>query len=115
MKYTRMVCWVNLKEKQYIKNTNLQHNIPIIFAKNYDEFRSLINENSYLVLSIMKAKFSYNKVCNLVQEYPNFLFHVIRRLDDAFTTKNEYSFLAHEINVIHKQYDAIDLINEYLY
>jgi hypothetical protein len=53
MKYSRMLCWVRPHEKkELIEAVNGQ--FPIVFAKNYKDFESQINEGDYLVISLSK-------------------------------------------------------------
>jgi hypothetical protein len=111
MKYTKMVCWVDKKEKKELNKAN-NLNIPIIFAKNKDEFVSFINKDVFPVISIKKA-FHINTVRNIVRAFPNIRFYAMMRLDDAFTTPNEFSFIIDEPNVANKgrsQYISSELI-----
>jgi hypothetical protein len=49
MKYNRMVCWVNRNDAKNLKKANADYNISLVFAKNYDDFKSLIEKDDYLV------------------------------------------------------------------
>ncbi|GBU28947.1 hypothetical protein R84B8_02509 [Treponema sp. R8-4-B8] len=101
MKYKRMLCWVDKQEKTKIQQENNKFNIPIFFTKNYDEFKEEINDNSYLIISIKKAK--YKKTMDIIHSFPNNKFHVLGRLDGAFTTIRE-SNLLEEKNVWNPKY-----------
>ncbi|GBU26545.1 hypothetical protein R84B8_00055 [Treponema sp. R8-4-B8] len=114
MKYKRMLCWVDRQEKIKIQQENNKYNINIFFSRNYDEFKREINESSFLVFSLRKAKFT--KTLLLIRSFPSFKFHAFSRLDDAFTTFKELQILD-EKNVKNKkgcsQYREKELFKEF--
>jgi hypothetical protein len=114
MKYKRMLCWIDKYEKIKIQTENKKYNVSIFFARNYDEFKNEINDDSYLVISTKKAR--YKKTFDIIHSYPNNKFHAFGRLDGAFTTKQE-SNLLEEINVWspqYPQYTANTLLEDFI-
>jgi hypothetical protein len=112
MKYTRMVCWVRPHEKIELKNA-VNNQFPLVFAKNYDDFRNKITPNSYLVISLSKAKFGLKKLQNLVRLFPNNIFTLYEVRNNDLITNSEYAIM-NENNVTDGQYGAIELRDNYL-
>ena len=113
MKMNRIVAWVDNAEKETIIKTNKNKNL-IVFAKNKDDFIKKINLDSFPIISIKKAN-NINLVRKIVRSFPNIKFYALSRLDEAFTTPNEYSFIIDEPNVTNpnggrSQYIASELI-----
>ncbi|GHU52106.1 hypothetical protein FACS189450_01950 [Spirochaetia bacterium] len=100
MKYTEILCWVDRKEKAEIKAEDNPNKIPLIFAKNYEDFKNKIKPSSLLTLSLKKAR--YKKVFELAGKFPNNLFCAFEKLDDAIVTPIESDFL-HEIPNVNKK------------
>jgi hypothetical protein len=111
MKYTRMLCWLGRDEIKKLKSANTGYNIPIIFAKNYDDFKSKIQADYYLVFSTRKAKYGMKKIQNLVHAFSNNIFHLFVRTNDKEMSLNEMN-IQDEKNVTN-MYDPIDLIREF--
>ena len=91
MKYTRMLCWLSRDEIKKLKNENEKYNIPIVFAKNYEDFKASIKNDDYLVFSIKKANCNFTKLELLLEEFSKIFFHVMRRLDNKGTSTYELS------------------------
>jgi hypothetical protein len=45
------------QEAAEIKAENKKHNIPIMVARNYEEFRAPIDDTNFLVISTKKARY----------------------------------------------------------
>jgi hypothetical protein len=90
MKYTMMLCWVDRQEASEIKAENKKHNIPIMFAHNYEEFRALIDDTNFLVISTKKAR--YKKTFDMVRKFPNNIFHAFYKTDGLPVTMIESDF-----------------------
>jgi hypothetical protein len=113
MKYTRMLCWVRPHEKKELKEA-VNGQFPLVFAKNYDDFKSKIENGDYLVFSIVKAAHGFKKCKVLIQSFPDKKFYLYyRRNEDGFMTDNEVT-LFEEPNVIPGQYGAAILVRNYL-
>jgi len=113
MKYTRMLCWVRPHEKKELKEA-VNGQFPLIFAKNYEDFKNQIKNDDYLVFSIVKAAHGYKKCKALVQSFPHHNFYLYyRRNNDGFMTDNEMT-LFEEPNIVSGQYDASILVLNYL-
>jgi hypothetical protein len=54
MEYARMVCWVRPHEKKELIEV-VDGQFSLVFAKNYDDFKSKINDDDYLVVSLKLA------------------------------------------------------------
>jgi hypothetical protein len=113
MKYTRMVCWIDKQEQKSLNKANV-NNYPIFFARNKEEFISYINSDVFPVISIKKA-YHINTVRKIVRAFPTMRFYTMTRLDDKFTSHNEFSFIVDEPNVSNhdrsrSQYSASELI-----
>lgn len=102
-----MICWVSKKEENYIKLANKKYKIPTIFCKTYKDFISQINDKSFLVISFKKQK-----IKSAIDNFSNFIFHVVNKLTDNITTKRELDILE-SANVIHCQYSSNELIQEF--
>jgi len=50
MKYKRMLCWVRPHEKKEPKET-VNGRFPLVFAKNYEDFKNQITPDAYLIFS----------------------------------------------------------------
>jgi hypothetical protein len=112
MQYSRMLCWISRDEIKHLKEENKNYKIPIIFAKNYDDFITLIKDNDYLVFSIKKAKHSMKKICNMVRSFKNNYFHLYVRTNDGDMSSNEIEIQS-EKNVSF-MYDPNELIKEFV-
>jgi hypothetical protein len=106
-----MLCWLSRGEIKKLKKENINYKIPIIFAKNYNDFKERIQKDFYLVFSTKKAKFGMKKLLNLVHEFPNNLFHLYVRTNDKEMSLNEMQ-IQDEKNVTF-MYDPIELIREF--
>jgi hypothetical protein len=97
-----------------MKAANISHNIPVIIAKNRDDFISKIDDTSFLVVSLKKARTS--SLVNIIRSFPDMTFYTMARLDGKPTTNNELFFLTEEPNVFGykkrgcKQFGAAQLI-----
>ena len=113
MKYTRMLCWVRPHEKKELKEA-VNGQFPIVFAKNYYEFKSQIKEDDFLVMSIVKAVRGLKKLQELVRLFSQNKFHLYYRSnEDGFMTDNEMT-LFEEKNIINGQFMPSGLIQNYL-
>jgi hypothetical protein len=113
MKYSRMLCWVSRDEIKCLKKENENYKISIVFAKNYDDFVTLIKDDDYLVFSIKKANKYFPKLELLLTTFSNIFFHAIRRLDNKGTSCQEIAILE-KSNVIHLPYDDNELFLEFI-
>ncbi|GHV75145.1 hypothetical protein AGMMS49940_24470 [Spirochaetia bacterium] len=104
MKYTKMVCWINRDEQKEMKAANISHTIPIIIAKNKDDFISKIDDTSFLIVSLKKARTS--SLIKITRSFPDMTFYTMGRLDGKCTTPNELMFLTEEPNVF--GYDKLE-------
>ena len=112
MKYKRMVCWVRPHEKKELKEA-VNGQFPIVFAKNYDDFKSKIKKGDYLILSLSKVKFGFNKIQKLIKQFSNinFNFYEIKEFDEMMANQ---ALIMNEKNVTMGQYSANELMNNYL-
>jgi hypothetical protein len=111
-KYTKMLCWLSREEIKKIKGANISYNVPLIFAKNYDDFKTQINDNYYLVFSTKKAKHNMNKLLAMLRLFPNNYFHLFARTNDKEMSLNEMN-IQDEKNVS-CMYDPIELVQEFV-
>lgn len=98
-----MVCWVRPQEKKELKEA-VNGQFPLVFAKNYDDFKSKITEYSYLVFSATRARY-LNKLRKLIREFENCIFYIYGQQDDEENEDKAY-FIQDEPNVIKGQYTA---------
>ena len=112
MSYTRMLCWLSRDEIKCLKKENENYRIPIVFAKNYEEFKALIKNDDYLVFSTKKAKHNMNKLLTMLYSFPNNFFHLYVRTNDGNMSANEIE-IQREKNVS-CMYDPNELIKEFV-
>ena len=113
-KYKNIICWVSPDEKKCLNEINQKFNVPIIFAKNYDEFITLIELNSYPVFSLKKGNTCCAKLQNVVRKFPKVIFQALARLDHKGLTPMESDILFEETNVIHLSYDVDEIFKEFI-
>jgi hypothetical protein len=108
-KYTRMLCWVRPHEKKELIDA-VNGQFPLVFANNYDDFRSKITDDDYLVISFKRVN---KKILDLTKEfYSNtFVFYEIQEFYEM--TKLQFN-IGDEQNVIKGQYGAEELVKNYL-
>ena len=82
---------------------------PIVFSKNYEDFRKNINNDDFLLFSIVKASNRFKKCQQLVKSFPNNTFHLYFR-DDGIISENELDMFL-ENNVASGQYTYLDVLN----
>jgi hypothetical protein len=82
-----MLCWVGKNDAKNLKKANTDYNISLVFAKNSDDFKSLIEKGDYLVFSVKMAKHGIKKVLELVRNLPECYFHLVDNPGDM--TLNE--------------------------
>jgi hypothetical protein len=112
MKYTRMLCWVRPHEKKELKEA-VNGQFPLVFAKNYDDFKSKICEGDYLVVSLSKARFGIKKLQELVRNFVNNKFHLYQLCEYEEITYSEFKIMD-ELNVVDGQYGAKELSGNFL-
>ena len=112
MKYARMLCWVRPHEKKELKEA-VNNQFPLVFAKNYDDFKNKIREGDYIVMSLSKALFGLNKLQALVRSFPSSIFHLYS-LKDTEEMFYQQSLIMNEQNVIDGQYYADELRDNFL-
>jgi hypothetical protein len=97
MKYTKVLCWVDREEAKEIKEAGKGYsNTLVVFAKNYNDFKDKIDEDSFLVISTKKAR--YKKTFDLVRAFPNNIFYTFYKMDGLPITMSEH-YLFIEPNV----------------
>ena len=110
MSYTRMLCWVRPHEKKALKKA-VNKQFPLVFAKNYDDYKKRINKGDYLIFSLSRAK-NLNKVKLLVRSFPNFQFNLYALGEERMVS---YHFeIMDELNVTRGQYTANCFVENYL-
>jgi hypothetical protein len=107
-----MLCWLSRDEIKRLKKENENYHIPIVFAKNYENFKALIKNDDYLVFSTKKAKHNMNKLLSMLHSFPNNYFHLYVRTNDGNMSSNEVE-IQHEKNVS-CMYDPNELIKEFV-
>jgi hypothetical protein len=108
-----MFCWVRPHEKKELKEA-VDGQFPIIFAKNYNEFKNQIKNDDFLVMSIVKAVRGLKKMQKLVRIFPQYKFYLYYRSnEDGFMTDNEMT-LFNEQNIINGQFMPSGIIGAYL-
>jgi hypothetical protein len=112
MKYTKMLCWVRPHEKKELKEA-VNGQFPLVFAKNYDDFKNKITDDSYLIVSLSKAKFGYRKLQMLQKYFYSNKFHFYSVKDNEFLSAKQF-FIMEESNSIPGQYIAKEFVNNYL-
>lgn len=75
-------------------------------------FIALASNGDYLVLSLQRAD-HINIMRKLVRFSSDFLFHILRRLDDEGTTANQFDFLD-EKNIFSIPYDPEELFVDFI-
>jgi len=112
MKYKRMFCWVRPHEKKELKEA-VNGQFPLVFAKNYEDFKSQIKKNDFLVMSIVKAVRGLRKIQELVRLFSkNYFYLYYRSNKDGFMTDNEM-ILFEEKNIVNGQFTPLGLIQSY--
>ena len=111
MKYDRMLCWVSPQEKkEIIEVANGQ--IPLVFAKNFNDFKKQINVNDYLVMSMTKISIGWEKMNDFIKSFQNIQFHLFDKKYGWYTLK-ELLFLTAQENIVNKKYYPEELIEEF--
>jgi len=110
MKYKRMVCFVNPQEREGI-NKVVNDQLPLIFAKDYNNFKDCLHENDYLVLSIQKANKELVELKSLLNNFKQYKFHFIGHLDGEGFSPEEFEILDEE-NAVSIPYDIEELLLE---
>ena len=112
MKYNRMLCWVRPFEKRdLIKEAKGE--IPLVFAKNFDEFKSSIKGDDFLVMSIVRAVRNLTKMQNVTREFPNNDFYLYYRSnEEGYMTENELE-LFREKNIVNGQFMPSGLVSSF--
>jgi hypothetical protein len=111
MKYTRMLCWVRPQEKKELKEA-VNGRFPLVFAKNYDDFKIKIGEGDYLVFSGTRAH-NINNILNLVRSFPDLYFVILGQTGDEILEDKAY-FIQFEPNIVNGQYSITEIISNYL-
>ena len=112
MKYKRMLCWVRPHEKKALKKA-VNGKFPLVFVKNYDEFKDQIKNDDFLIMSIVKAVRGLKKMQELVRLFPQNKFYLYYRSnEDGFMTINEMTLFAEE-NIANGQFMPLGLIKAY--
>ena len=109
MKYNRILCWVRPQEKKEIKEA-VNAQFPLVFAKNFDDFKAKIKKGDFLVFSIVKATKGFKKCQQLVREFPDHVFNLYYR-DDGIITENEINMFL-EKNVYQGQQTSKGILLE---
>ena len=110
MKYKRMLCFVNPQEREVIKKV-VNNQLPLIFVKDYNCFKDSLNEDDYIVLSILKAKNELAELKALLGNFKQYKFHFIGHLDSEGFTPEEFEILDEE-NAVSVPYDIEELLLE---
>jgi len=111
MKYKRMLCWVRPHEKKELEKA-VSGQFQLVFAKNYEDFRSNITQDSYLVISLSKARCG-EKIFKLIKQFSNNCFHLYQIRPEEINTIPGGKLML-EDNVIRGQYGAEELRDNYL-
>ena len=111
MKYKRMFCWVRPHEKKELEKA-VNGQFPLVFAKNYEDFKKNITQNSYLIISLSKARCGI-KIFNLIKQFSDSIFHLYQIRTEEINTIPGGNLML-ENNVIPGQYGAKELVNNYL-
>jgi hypothetical protein len=110
MKYNRMLCWVRPNEKKELKEA-VKGQFPLVFTKNYDDFKQQINEGDYLVFSLSRAR-KLRQLQSLVRSFPNYKFYLYA-LGEEIMLSCHFEIME-EPNVTKGQYDANCFVENYL-
>jgi len=111
-KYARMLCWVRPHEKKELIEA-VNGRFPIVFAKNYDDFKNQIKEDDYLIFSLSKTRFKLKKINELVDLFPENMFYLFNLKDNEMMYASQATIMDKE-NVKEGQYNAEDLCKNYL-
>jgi hypothetical protein len=107
-----MLCWIRPHEKKALKEA-VKGQFPIVFAKNYDDFKSQIKEDDFLVMSIVKAVRGLKKMQELVRLFPRNRFYLYYRSnEDGYMTVNEFDLFEEE-NIEQGQFMPSWLVQEF--
>ena len=104
-----MLCWVRPHERKKLKAV-IGNKFPVIFARNYEDFKNNIHTDDYLLFSIVKASKGFKKCRQLVRSFPQCTFHLYFR-DDGVTTNNELDMFL-ENNVASGQHTYLNIVND---
>jgi len=110
MKYTQIICWLTEEDEARLKKENTQ-NVSIYYTHSKDEFSSLINKNTYNVISFTFAEKENTDVLSIVRKYSNLVFHLFAIYEGDFTM-SEYE-VSLEKNIANHAYLAEDIIKDY--
>jgi hypothetical protein len=112
MKYKRIVCWVRPHEKKELKEA-VNGQFPLVFAKNYEDFKNQITDDSYLIISLSKAKFGLVKLKSLQKDFPLNKFHFYTLRDTEYLSVSQFRIMDEE-NFIPGQYNAKEFVDNFL-
>ena len=111
MKYKRMLCWVRPHEKKELKEA-VKRRFPLVFAKNYDDFKNQITDDSYLIISLSKAKFGFTKLKSLQKDFPLNKFHFYTLRNNEYLSASQFHIMDEE-NFIPGQYNAKEFVDNF--
>jgi len=106
-----MFCWLNRQDKKFLQETNARYNIPIIFSRNFNDFLKRVEKNDYIVVSCSSLSNKYSKIETLVRQHNTKIFHIFVRQN--MNGRKELDFMC-EPNVVSRQYEPSELIEEFL-
>jgi len=106
-----MLCWVRPHEKKELIE-EIKGRFPVVFAKNFDDFKGQIQDGDYLVMSITKVRCG-KKVFELVRQFPDNRFNLYIVGPTEFFPCLA-GLLMNEPNVTDGQYNAQEIVDNYL-
>ena len=110
MKYKRMFCFVNPQERGEIRRI-VNNQFPLFFVEDYSYFKDSLNEDDYIVLSILKANNELVELKALLGNFRRYKFHFVGHLDGEGFTPDEFEILDEE-NAVSIPYDIEELLLE---
>jgi hypothetical protein len=111
MKYEKMLCWVRPHEKKELKEA-VAGRFPLVFAKNYEDFKAQITDDAYLVFSASRAK-RLTALQKLLYLFPNNIFVVFGEGPEEEGVY-KVSFLRNEPNVVKGRYSEFEIVDNFL-
>jgi hypothetical protein len=109
MKYKRMLCWVRPHEKKELTEA-VNGQFPLVFAKNYEDFKSQIKKDDYLVISFKRVN---KRIQQLVKEFNKNTF-VFFEIKEKYIMTSSQFHISDEKNAIAGQYGAFEIVDNYL-
>jgi len=110
MKYNKIVWWkkpIGDYEILLAEKLCREKNLNLMVVDNIRDFDDSIDEDTFIVLSVLHADDHLEEIEGLIEKYKPQIFHLHWRVDEEGYTLNEYKLLIHPNVVRPEGYSAL--------